>query len=203
MPRQGRGWRCQPSLCYQRKFKNPNLILGVWERESKGEGERYPNKGTGAVWIPSLERVLRSSFFCLHCHQLSACCACFLSANPSPQNASKLLSALLFSLAGKIFGAEGMGAFSKLRYQIIFCLPVIEITGSGFAFLWPAPLLFSGITDGGGQGCDGLPTACHLTDRHTSQEGAWLGDEFFYPQRGFLQKKPLVFCYWVSTPHGV
>lgn len=70
-----------------------------------------------------LERILRSSFFCLHCHQLSARCACFLSAPPSPQYASKLLSPLLFSLAGKIFGAEGMGAFSKLRYQIIFSPP--------------------------------------------------------------------------------
>lgn len=97
-----------------------------------------------------LERILRSSFFCLHCHQLSACCAGFLSTTPSPQYASKLLSPLLFSLAGKIFGAEGMGAFSKLRYQIIFHLPVIEITGSGFASLWLALLLFSGITDGVG-----------------------------------------------------
>ena len=43
-----------------------------------------------------------------------------------------------------------MGAFSKLRYQIIFHLPVIEITGSGFASLWLALLLFSGITDGVG-----------------------------------------------------
>lgn len=70
-----------------------------------------------------LERILRNSFFCLHCHQLSACCARFLSATPSPQYASKLLFPLLFSLAGKIFGDEGMGAFSKLRYQIIFSPP--------------------------------------------------------------------------------
>lgn len=120
-----------------------------------------------------LERILRSSFLCLHCHQLSACCACFLSTTPSPQNASKLLSALLFSLAGKIFGAEGMGAFSKLRYQIIFCLPVIEITGSGFAFLWPAPLLFSRITDGRGARVRWTPHGLS-SDRQTHQPGRGL-----------------------------
>lgn len=32
-----------------------------------------------------LERILRSSFFCLHCHQLSACCAGFLPT-PLPLN---------------------------------------------------------------------------------------------------------------------
>lgn len=120
------------------------------EIQSKGEGKKCSIKELVPCEFRFLERILRSSFFCLHCHQLSACCAGFLSTTPSPQYASKLLSPLLFSLAGKIFGAEGMGAFSKLRYQIIFHLPVIEITGSGFASLWLALLLFSGITDGVG-----------------------------------------------------
>ena len=155
------------------------------------------------AWIPFLRKNLKK-FFLLSALSSTLHLLCLLSLHyPFFQYASKLLS-LLFTLAEKSFGAEGIRAFSKLRYQIIFYLPLIEITGSGFAFLWPAPLLFSRITDGGReQGCYGLPMACHLTDIQTSQEAVLLWDELFYPQRGFLQKKPLVFCYWVSTPHDV
>ena len=156
-------WRCrdteaQVTLSLRVTIKS---VPSTWIQKPKSHswGERYRARERARnVLIKEpvpcefhfLERVLRSSFFSLHCHQLSSCCAGFLSTTPSPQCASKLLSPLLFSLAGKIFGAGGMGTFSKLRYQIIFHLPVIEITGSGFASLWPALLLFSGITDGVG-----------------------------------------------------
>lgn len=108
----------------------------MWEIQSKGEGEKGSNKRTSAGRIPFLRKNLKK-FFLLSALSSTLCLLCWLSPHsPSPQYASKLLSPLLFSFAGKIFGAEGMGAFSKLGYQIIFHLPVIEITGAGSASLF-------------------------------------------------------------------
>lgn len=90
----------------------------------------------------------------------------FFLTTLAPQYASPLLSPLLFSLAGKIFGAEGMGAFSTFRYQIILRLPVIEITGSGFPSSCSA-----GSQVERGEGAIDCPTARHVADGCIGQEG--------------------------------